>query len=69
MADKFDYNLAFNRNIGILSHEEQDLVSKTQISVAGVGGIGGSALVALARMGFQNFKIADLDVFDQANSN
>lgn len=65
----FDYSRAFNRNIGILSELEQALVSKTRISLAGVGGIGGSTLLCLVRMGFQHFKIADLDRFDMDNSN
>ena len=66
---EYNYENAFNRNIGVLTPFEQDMVSKAKVSLAGVGGIGGSTLVTLVRMGFQSFKIADLDSFDMANSN
>ncbi len=66
---KYDYENAFNRNIGVVSNQEQQDIAKAKISLAGVGGIGGSTLLTLVRMGFQNFKIADLDTFDMANSN
>ncbi len=66
---EFNYKDAFNRNIGVVDKLEQELISKAKISLAGVGGIGGSTLLTLVRMGFQNFKIADLDTFDMANSN
>ena len=69
MENNFEYDVAFNRNIGVVSESEQEMIKNTKISLAGVGGIGGSTMLALVRMGFQNFKIADLDDFDQANSN
>ena len=65
----FNYDEAFKRNIGVVTQDEQNSVSNTVVALAGVGGIGGSTLLCLVRMGFQNFKIADLDKFDMGNSN
>ncbi|MFK8137199.1 MAG: ThiF family adenylyltransferase [Bdellovibrionales bacterium] len=65
----FDYNNAFNRNIGILTEEEQLKIKNTKVAIAGLGGIGGSIFLCLVRIGFENFHLADLDEFDQANSN
>lgn len=67
--DNQDYTKRFSRNIGILSQVEQDQIKQMTVSVAGVGGIGGHVLSNLARMGFQNFLIADLDKFDYSNTN
>ena len=65
----FDYNIAFSRNIGILSKSEQEKVSQTTIAIAGMGGVGGEYLISLVRAGFQHFKICDLDAFEMANFN
>lgn len=65
----FDYKNAFSRNIGWISPLEQEKISKVKISIAGMGGVGGQYLISLARMGFQNFKIADFDEFEEHNFN
>lgn len=64
-----DYAKRYSRNIGILTSQEQESISHKVIAVAGVGGIGGHVIGNLARMGFQKFKIADLDHFDFSNTN
>ncbi len=66
---KFDYTTAFSRNIGWLTHQEQDLLKSKRIAIAGLGGVGGSHLLALTRLGVGAFHIADLDVFELANFN
>ena len=37
------YFRIFNRNIGVLTENEQDRLRKTTIAIAGVGGVGGLA--------------------------
>lgn len=69
MKTSFDYNLAFARNRGLFSDEEQGKISRARVALAGLGGMGGGNAIVLARMGFQNFNIADLDHFDWANIN
>jgi len=70
MSDKnFDYTTAFSRNIGWLTCQEQDLLKTKRIAIAGLGGVGGSHLLALTRLGVGAFHIADLDVFELANFN
>lgn len=65
----YDYDLAFSRNLGFVSKEEQKLISKITIGIPGMGGVGGYHLHTLARMGFKNFHIADFDYFDVHNFN
>lgn len=68
-ATEFDYNEAFSRNIGWLSIAEQQLLSSKKVAIAGLGGVGGSHLLALSRLGLQHFHVADLDHFEVANFN
>lgn len=65
----FDYEEAFSRNIGWVTVEEQKLLRNKKVAIAGMGGVGGSHLIVLARLGIGKFHIADLDVFELANFN
>ncbi|NOT11554.1 MAG: ThiF family adenylyltransferase [Methylococcaceae bacterium] len=67
--EKFDYERAFSRNVGWVTHEEQKLLKSKKIAIGGLGGVGGSHLITLARMGIGRFHISDLDVFEIANFN
>jgi len=58
-----------NRNIGIISFQEQEIIRTSKIAVLGVGGIGGSVVENLVRAGCQNLVIADKDLFDTSNLN
>lgn len=69
MAANFDYNTAFARNIGWLTCEEQELLRSRRVAIAGCGGVGGSHLLTLTRLGIGSFHIADFDVFELANFN
>ncbi|HKJ08198.1 MAG TPA: ThiF family adenylyltransferase [Gammaproteobacteria bacterium] len=69
MQDAFDYRAAFDRNIGWVSAAEQDVLRSKRVAIAGLGGVGGSHLVTLARLGIGNFNLADLDSFELANFN
>lgn len=68
MAD-FDYDLAFSRNHGITTHEEQQKLKNATVAIAGMGGVGGDYLITLARCGVGNFRISDFDEFEVANFN
>jgi molybdopterin/thiamine biosynthesis adenylyltransferase len=65
----FDYGNAFSRNIGWVTREEQSLLRTKKVAVGGLGGVGGSHLIVLARMGIGQFHISDLDVFELPNFN
>ncbi len=65
----FSYEEAFDRNIGWITAEEQQLLRHKRIAIAGMGGVGGVHLLTLARMGIGAFHISDLDVFELANFN
>jgi molybdopterin/thiamine biosynthesis adenylyltransferase len=70
MSDiRFDYESAFSRNIGWITRQEQDILESKRIAIAGLGGVGGSHLLTLTRLGVGAFHIADLDVFELANFN
>lgn len=58
---------AFSRNLGLIAEDEQQLLAKARIAVAGAGGVGGLHLLTLARLGIGNFRIADFDTFDAVN--
>jgi len=59
----------FERSIGLLGEENFDLLKDKVIAVFGLGGVGGTALEALARTGFKNFILIDFDKVDQSNLN
>ncbi|MEX2215241.1 MAG: ThiF family adenylyltransferase [Phycisphaeraceae bacterium] len=63
------YNESFSRNIGWVTQAEQNLLRGKRIALAGLGGVGGSHLLTLTRLGVGAFHIADLDVFEQVNFN
>lgn len=66
---KFNYTEAFSRNVGWVTESEQSLLGKKRVAIAGLGGVGGSHLVTLSRLGVGKFNIADLDIFELANMN
>jgi molybdopterin/thiamine biosynthesis adenylyltransferase len=68
-AGGYDYHEAFSRNIGLLTEEEQARVRRARVAVGGLGGVGGNHVLALARIGFGSFSLADLDHFELANMN
>jgi len=65
----FDYNIAFSRNLGWTTEWEQHALRGRTVAIAGLGGVGGSHLLTLARLGVGGFHIADFDRFDLANMN
>ncbi|MGA8146835.1 MAG: ThiF family adenylyltransferase [Gallionellaceae bacterium] len=69
MSNVFSYVEAFSRNIGWVTAEEQGILHRKRIAIAGMGGVGGVHLLTLARLGIGAFNIADFDIFDIANFN
>ena len=69
MQGPFDYNVAFSRNIGWVTETEQALLRTRRIAIAGLGGVGGSHLLTLTRLGIGRFNISDLDTFELAHVN
>lgn len=63
------HQAAFSRNIGILTVEEQQRLAHSKVAVAGLGGVGGSAVILLARLGIGRFRLADFDRFEEVNIN
>lgn len=69
MTDTFSYHQAFSRNIGWITPKEQEILRHKRIAIAGMGGVGGTHLLTLARLGIGSFHIADFDTFELPNFN
>ena len=65
----FDYEIAFSRNLGWISADEQLTLRGKRVAIAGLGGVGGMHLLTLARLGIGKFSLAEFDIFDLANFN
>lgn len=68
-AQKFSYEEAFSRNLGWVTAVEQQILRGKRVAIAGMGGVGGSHLITLTRLGIGSFHIADFDTFELANFN
>nr|BFD69096.1 hypothetical protein HAGR004_41180 [Bdellovibrio sp. HAGR004] len=60
---------AFARNLGWITSGEAQYLSNVTVAIAGVGGVGGHYCEVMARLGVQNFHLADPDTFEIANFN
>ena len=65
----FKYEEAFKRNFGFLTKAEQDVLRKTRVAVAGLGGTGFVQVDTLARLGIEAFHLADPDNYEMSNFN
>lgn len=66
---RFDYTAAYARNIGWVTSSEQSILRSQRVAIAGLGGVGGSHLLTLTRLGIGAFTLADFDIFEIANFN
>ena len=57
------------RNADILSTAEQLKLAESRVAVVGAGGLGGQAIVLLARLGVGILVVVDCDQFDETNLN
>lgn len=69
MTSEFNYDKAFSRNIGWVTSAEQNRLRNARIAIAGLGGVGGTHLLTLCRLGIGKFNIADFDHFEVHNFN
>ena len=65
----YDYDDIFNRNIGLLSIEEQEKLKQSKLVVFGAGGLGGVIAEILARSGISHLTLVDRDKFEISNLN
>ena len=65
----FNYDVAFSRNIGWVTHDEQTSLRNKRVAIAGCGGVGGLHSLTLARLGVGKLNISDFDQFDIHNMN
>jgi molybdopterin/thiamine biosynthesis adenylyltransferase len=68
-SERFSYEEAFSRNLGWVTLAEQLRLRNSRVCIAGLGGVGGVYLLALARLGVGAFSIADFDTYSLANFN
>lgn len=68
-SEIFDYNAAFSRNLGLVQPSEQEKLRDSKVAIAGLGAVGGTHALTLARIGIGNFHIADFDTFEIHNFN
>lgn len=61
--------LRYLRNIGAITTAEQQILLNSRVAVIGCGGLGGSVLEQLARLGIGNLIGWDFDVFEEHNLN
>ena len=59
----------FERSTGLLGEDNFNRLQDKVVAIFGLGGVGGTALEALARTGFQHFILIDMDKVDPSNLN
>jgi len=64
-----EYDEMTQRNIGLLTPEEQERVRTLCVAVAGCGGVGAPAAHFLARLGVGELRLADPECFEPTNVN
>lgn len=63
------YSNFINRNIGLVSIEEQEKIRNFSIAVFGVGGLGGTLAEELTRTGCEHISLFDNGTFEVSNLN
>lgn len=59
----------YERNMNMLSHEENKSLNTFNVCVVGCGGLGGYVIEMLSRLGIGSITAVDGDVFDETNLN
>ena len=59
----------YQRNLGVVSPSEQVKLLQSKVAIIGAGGLGGTVLELLARMGIGELIIADKDIIGDSNLN
>ena len=63
------YDEMITRQKEIFTTTQQEKLKNTPVCIIGCGGLGGSVIEQLIRVGFENLTIVDEDVFDKTNMN
>lgn len=58
-----------SKNLGAITREEQAVLGKTKLVIAGMGALGEMVAMSLARTGFRQFILMDPDCFEYSNFN
>lgn len=67
--DTKEYDELTQRNIGIISKEQQEKLKNSCVAIFGLGGLGGVIAENLVRCGIGTLKIIDIDEFAPVNLN
>ncbi len=59
----------YHRNLGVVSPSEQIKLLQSKVAIIGAGGLGGTVLELLVRMGIGELIIADKDIIGDSNLN
>jgi len=59
----------YQRNLGVISPSEQVKLLQSKVVIIGAGGLGGTVLELLTRMGIGELIIADKDIIEDSNLN
>jgi len=59
----------YHRNLGVISSSEQIKLLQSKVAIIGAGGLGGTVLELLARMGIGELLITDKDIIVDSNLN
>ncbi|TFB09016.1 HesA/MoeB/ThiF family protein [Candidatus Atribacteria bacterium MT.SAG.1] len=59
----------YQRNLGVISPSEQAKLLQSKVAIIGAGGLGGTVLELLTRMGIGELIIADKDIIGDSNLN
>lgn len=65
----FHYATAFTRTLGWVTGDELARLRAARIAIAGLGGVGGSHVLTLTRLGVGHFNLAEFDRFELHNFN
>jgi len=68
-TDDLYYWERVDRNVGWITKEEQELLRRSTIGIAGCGGIGGQLAEKFLRLGVGEIRITDVENFDVTNIN
>lgn len=60
---------SFSRMLGLVTRQEQEVLVRKKVAIAGLGGVGGQHLITLIRLGFGSFHLAEYDHFEPVNVN
>ncbi len=67
--ESFSREKAFSRTIGLITRQELETLKNKTVAIAGLGGVGGSHVLTLVRLGIGALHIADMDTFGVENFN